>query len=402
MTTILSTLAEPDGAPRQRQLDWLERARAVAPAIAEWRDAAEQERHLPSTLFEILRGTGLFALGAPPELGGASIGHEDLLEVVEELSRHDGSVGWNVTVAAHAAVVAGTYLPEASRGEIYTRGANTVFAGGLLPKGTARPVAGGFLVSGRWGFASGCQQADWLLAPGLITADGRPRLRQNGTPEMRAFCVPVSQAHIADTWYTAGLRGTGSHDFQLSDVFVPAEHSFPIQPDGPNQPGLLTLRHLLPYAWPSIAAVALGIARDAIDSFVQLAVNKTPTLGSSTLANQHVIQERVGRAQALVGSARAFLHQSVRQLPMSPDWSVPVSDELTARIRLANAHAAQSAAEAVDLLFSAAGTSSIVASNRLERCLRDVQVVRQHAAVERANIEMVGQYLLGLGLHLRR
>jgi alkylation response protein AidB-like acyl-CoA dehydrogenase len=121
MTTILSTLAEPDGAPRQRQLDWLERARAVAPAIAEWRDAAEQERHLPSALFEILRRTGLFALGAPPELGGASIGHEDLLEVVEELSRHDGSVGWNVTVAAHAAVVAGTYLPEASRGEIDTR-----------------------------------------------------------------------------------------------------------------------------------------------------------------------------------------------------------------------------------------------------------------------------------------
>jgi alkylation response protein AidB-like acyl-CoA dehydrogenase len=380
---------------------WLERARALAPIIGEWRGAAERTGQLPQPLLDALREAGLFGMAAASEVGGAAVRDERLLEVIEELARRDASVAWNVVIGAHAAVMA-SYLPPSTLRAAYRRGPNAAFAGSLLPKGVARRVAGGFCVSGRWPFASGCRHADWWFTPGVVMTDGSPEIRPDGQPDMRAFCVPPAAGEVLETWDTAGLRGTGSHDVQLAEVLVPEEWSFPIQLDGPARAGVLTLGHFLPYAQPYIAAVALGIARDAIDAFAALAVAKTPLFSNGALATQHTIQERVGRAEALLGSARAFLYESVRELPSSPTWSTPVDDALNARVRLASAHAAQSAAEAVDLMFTAAGTSSIFTGSRLERCFRDIHVVTQHAAVAPSHIEMVGQFVLGLGLHVRR
>ena len=218
----------------------------------------------------------------------------------------------------------------------------------------------------------------------------------------RTFFVPIGACEILDTWHTAGLRGTGSHDWQVTDVFVPEEQSFPVLFDGPSEPGSLYIRDFAAYAGPRVAAVALGIARDAIDAFTALAMTKTPLLATSTLATQHTTHERVGRAEALLRAGRAFLYETVRELPYGPTWSEALSDDLRASIRLASTHAAQSAAEAVDLMFNAAGTTSIYASSRLERCFRDVHVATQHIAVAPSNIEMVGQYVLGLGLQVRR
>jgi alkylation response protein AidB-like acyl-CoA dehydrogenase len=212
----------------------------------------------------------------------------------------------------------------------------------------------------------------------------------------------VGDCEILDTWHTGGLRGTGSHDWQVSDLFVPEAQSFPVLRDGPIEPGALYIKDFAAYAGPRVAVVALGIARDAIDAFTALATEKTPVLGTSSLVTQHTTHERVGRAEALLRSGRALLYETVRELPYSPTWSEELSDDLRASIRLASTHAAQSAAEAVDLMFNAAGTTSIYESSRLERCFRDVHVVTQHIAVATSNIEMVGQYLLGLGLQVRR
>jgi alkylation response protein AidB-like acyl-CoA dehydrogenase len=233
-------------------------------------------------------------------------------------------------------------------------------------------------------------------------AQGTPRLRPDGRPDIRTFFVPVGECEILDTWHTAGLRGTGSHDWQVTDIFVPEERSFPILFNGPSAPGCLSLSDFAPYAAPRIAAVALGMAREAIDAFTALARTKTPHLATSPLATQHTTHERVGRAEALLRSGRAFLYETMRALPHSPNWSAALSDDLRASIRLASTHAAQSAAEAVDLMYNAAGTTAIYASSRLERCFRDVHVTTQHIAVASSNIEMVGQYLLGLGLQMRR
>ena len=389
------------GASRQGQT-WLDRARAVAPVIEEWRDAADQQHHLPEPLVDALARAGLYALAAAAEVGGAEVRDERLVRVVEELSRHDGSVGWNVTIASHAAVIA-SRLPASSLQKAYADDPKrTVFAGGLLPKGTVEDIGGAFRLNGRWSTASGCRQARWLFAPSTIVVDGQPRLRADGHPDIRVFCVPAAECDILDTWDTLGLRGTGSHDFAIEDVIVGEEWSVPIVLDGPLQPGGLHLANLLPYAAPAVGAVALGIARGTIDAFIRLAVDKTPTLGSAPLARQHTVHERVGRAEALLSAARALLYATVRELPRSADWSAPVDDDLKARVRLACGHAAQTAIDVVALLHTAAGTSSIFAGSVLERSLRDVHVVAQHASVAPSNIEMVGQYLLGQGLQIRR
>jgi indole-3-acetate monooxygenase len=304
-------------------------------------------------------------------------------------------------IASNAAIAA-AYLPAATLREVDCGGPNTVIAGALLPQGAAIPVPGGFRLTGRWTFASGCHQADWMAGSSAVTVQGTPRRRPAGRPDIRTFFLPVGACEILDTWHTTGLRGTGSHDWQVTDLCVPEARSFPVLRDGPPEPGALSTRDFVAYAGPRVAAVALGIARDALDAFTALARTKTPVLATSTLATQHTTHERVGRAEALLRAGRAFLYETVRELPYSPTYSEALSDDLRARIRLASAHAAQSAAEAVDLMCHAAGTTAIYTSSRLERCFRDVHVATQHAVVAPSNIAMVGQYCLGLGLPARR
>jgi alkylation response protein AidB-like acyl-CoA dehydrogenase len=381
--------------------EWVERVRALASVIEKWRDAGEQERHVPYPLFETLRDAGVFRMSVPKVVGGAEVDEETILQVIEELSRQDGAVGWNVMIASNTAVAA-SYLPGATLKEVYCSSPDTVIAGALLPQGSAMPVPGGYRLSGRWTFASGCHQADWMAGSSIVMVHGTPRPRPDGRPDVRTFFVPVGACEILDTWHTAGLRGTGSHDWQVTDVFVPEERTFPLLRDGQSELGSLYIKDFAAYAGPRVAAVALGIARDAIDSFTALAMTKTPVLATSALVSQHTTHERVGRAEALLRAGRAFLYEAVRELPYNPTWSEALSDDLRANIRLASAQAAQSATEAVDLMFNAAGTTSIYASSRLERCFRDVHVATQHVAVAPSNIEMVGQYLLGLGLQVRR
>jgi indole-3-acetate monooxygenase len=381
--------------------EWVERARALAPVVERWRNAGEQERHVPRPLFEALRDAGFFKMSAPKAVGGAEADEETVLQAIEELSRQDGSVGWNVMIASNTAIIA-SYLSVAALREVYSGGPNTVLAGALLPKGTAIPVPGGFRLTGRWTFASGCHQADWMLGSSTVMAQGTPQLRPDGRQDIRTFFVPIGACEILDTWHTAGLRGTGSHDWQVTDVFVPEAQSFPVLFDGPSAPGVLSVRDFAAYAGPRVAAVALGIARDAIDTFMALARTKTPAMATSPLVTQHTTHERVGRAEALLRAARAFLYETVRELPYSPTYAEALGDDLRASIRLASAHAAQNAAEAVDLMFNAAGTTASYTSSRLERCFRDVHVATQHAVVAPSNIEMVGQYRLGLGLQARR
>jgi alkylation response protein AidB-like acyl-CoA dehydrogenase len=380
---------------------WLAQVRSLAPIVEKLRDQAEQERRMPRALFEALRAADVFRLSTPAMLGGTALDEVTAVQTIEELSRQDASVGWNAMVASNTACIA-SHLSAPVLRDLYRNGPSTVIAGALLPKGAATPAAEGYRLSGKWTFASGCHQADWMVACSIVLIDGRPRLRSDGSPDVRSFFLPIAKCEILDTWHTAGLRGTGSHDWQVTDVFVPEQMSFPILFDGARAPGALFVKDFAAFAVARVAAVSLGIARDAIDTFMAVAKIKTPMVASSTLATQHVTHDKLGRAEALLRSARAYLYETVRMLPYNPTWSEPMEDDLRAAIRLAGAHAAQSAAEAVDLMFNCAGTTGIYENSRLQRCFRDVHVANQHINVAPSNIEMVGQYLLGLGLHFRR
>jgi alkylation response protein AidB-like acyl-CoA dehydrogenase len=380
---------------------WLRRAQALAHLAAEWRDAGEHERRLARPLVDALHEAGIFGMSTPLAAAGAAVDELSAVRVVEELSRQDGSLGWNVMVASNTATIA-SYLPAAGLREVYRAGPSTVIAGALLPKGSAIPIAGGYRLSGKWTMASGCHHADWMVACSSVQQGGAVRMRPDGRPDVRTFFLPMSACRILDTWHTTGLRATGSHDCEVAEVIVPEELTFQVLYDGERERGALLVKDFAAYAVARVAAVALGIARDAIESFVALAKLKTPAASSSTLANHATAQERLGRAEGALRAARALLYATVEELPYTPTWSEPLSDDQRAAIRLAGAHAAESASQVVDLLFRAAGTTAIYAKSRLDRCFRDVHVATQHINVAPSNIEMVGQHMLGLGLPFRR
>jgi alkylation response protein AidB-like acyl-CoA dehydrogenase len=381
---------------------WLERARSLAPVVARHRDQGEEQRHLPQPVFEAMRAAHLFSMWVPGAFGGAEVDVETMALVTEELSRQDGSVGWNHMIAGNTAILWSLLAPETAAAMIGDD-PDTVLAGTILAgAGTATAVAGGYRVSGRWPFASGCHQADWMCASCQIIEDGRPRSGPTGAPDVHAFVVPKADFKILDTWYTAGLRGTGSHDFQVTDVFVPADRFFRSVGGKSYQPGPL-YNTMITNVWGfNVASVALGIARDALDSFAELAQTKTSSRNRDTvLRDREQVQTRLGEAEALRRSGRAFLFEACRETWALLSAGRPVPTEQAALNRLAYANATRNAVEAVDIVFTLAGSASIYATNRIERCFRDVHMVTQHGVVGPAGFTMAGRCFLGLETALR-
>jgi alkylation response protein AidB-like acyl-CoA dehydrogenase len=365
--------------------DWLARARSLAPLVASYRDQGERDRHLPRPLFDAIRDAGFFSMWVPRSLGGSEVDPLTMLDVVEEFARQDGSVGWNVMIAANDGML-WAYLPHAAAVRLMAGNPSCVIAGSILAgAGTAVPGHDGFQVSGRWPFASGCMQADWLVGGCSLEGDG-----------LHAFILPREACQILDTWHTAGLRATGSHDFVADGVSVPEDQQWPYPRGRACEPGPL-YNTPFPNLWgPNIAAVALGIARDAIDTFVALATGKRNRVTGAILAERESIHEKVGEAEALLRSGRAFLVETVREAWACLAAGTPLDERQTALLRLAAATATRNAVQAVDLMFTFAGTSGVYESSRLERCLRDVHMVPQHTIAGPAGFVIAGRCFLGV------
>ncbi len=228
------------------------------------------------------------------------------------------------------------YLPEETAREILGADRGPVIGGAINPTGQARPVPGGVRLSGRWSFASGCNYLTHYVV-GCVMMDGdQPRLLDHGAPEVQAVFVPASACQIIDTWHTAGLRGTGSHDFSLDDVFVPGDRVVPLFRffAGPTpRPSTGCRTPFADIAPPGIAAVGFGIARDAIESFKQLALAKKPALGTTTLAQQHTMHQRVGQAEAMLRAARAYLYSTVQEVTAAHQAGAPTHEADAAALR---------------------------------------------------------------------
>ena len=377
--------------------EWVDRVRQLGPLVEQYRDEGERERRLPQPLFAAMRDAGLFSLWVPSNLGGAEVDVETSMRVVEELSRLDGAVGWNVMIAGNTSILWANLAPEVTADMLAEHPGHVIAGTVTSGRGTACPVPGGFRVTGRWPFASGCHQADWLVCVCHIVEDGQPRAAPDGTPQPYTFVLPAADCEILDTWHTVGMRGTGSHDFQVRDLFVPEGRYFIARGGRSYQPGPLyntTFYHL----WaPNIAAVALGIARAAIDVFLDLATTKKPSRSTVVLAQRESVQEKVGQAEALLRTGRAFLYETIRETWPLLVSGQPIPERLTALNRLAASTAVDYCNSAVDLVFTMSGTTSVYAG-RLERCFRDVHVVQQHGVVNPNGVIMAGRQFLGLGL----
>jgi indole-3-acetate monooxygenase len=371
--------------------DWLAQARALAPLVAAHRDLGERERRLPRPVFTAACAAGFLRMLTPRALGGAQAGLGEALAVSEEFGRQDGSCGWNLSLLIASPLFA-DYLPAPVAHRIFGQH-DAVVAGSLAPRGQAIREAAGYRLSGRWTFVSGCQNANWMFAGGVVLASDQLPVGPEGTPEARVFAFPITAGTIIDTWHTTGMRGTGSHDYTVANLFVPADWSFPFQAfsQGPaSRPGQGYPRPFLEIAPLLLAAVGLGVARDAVEAFTALATAKTPLGATQPLAVQATVQERVGRAEALLRAARSYLFATAGEVEAAPAEAPP---QVLSR-RLAAAHAAQTAVEVVNMLYAAAGGSSIYATSRLERCFRDINTLSHHVQIAPGAFVAAGEALL--------
>ncbi len=365
----------------------LDAARALAPRIGALAEETERGRRLPAELVSAFAEAGFFGMCVPRDLGGPEAHPAVLLDTMETLAAADGAAGWCAMIAATTSVLA-AYLPDADARTIYGT-AGTATGGAYAPQGRATTVSGGYRVTGRWAFASGCEHCAWLTGGSLVQSAG-------GQSEARLMMFPASEVEIIDTWNVSGLRGTGSHDIAVRDVFVPATRAISLTIDRPCRGGTL-------YAFPVFgllalggAAVATGIARHAIDELVSLAATKTATLQRRRLAERPVVQAKVAEAEALLGSARAFLREAVARAWESAERGGEIALRDRAHLRLAATHATATAARAVDLMYTAGGGTAIYATSPLQRCLRDAHAVTQHVMVAEPTYELVGRVLLGV------
>ena len=371
----------------------LDAARKLAPLIRSSADEIDAARELPRPIFEALADAGLFHLAVPSAIGGAEIDFPTYVEVIEEIGKADASTGWAVNQGA----IFGTYaarMPREVARAIWIDTPRSVVAN--TPAATARAVVvpGGYRVTGRQGFSTGCRHAAWLAAHAQVVENGQVRL-EHGEPEARYFFVPVSEAELLDTWHVRGMRGTGTHHFAVTDVFVPAERTVlsataPLLEEGP----LYKIPRTLAFA-SGDAAVALGMARASLDTFVELAGAKTPRAMQALLRDQSMVQVGVGQAEAALRSGRAFLMETVRDI-WGEATAGAVSLERRAVLRLATTHGIRLAAQVIDTVYNAAGATAAYEGNLIQRHFQDIHVITQHLQGRMAHYELVGRHWLGL------
>jgi alkylation response protein AidB-like acyl-CoA dehydrogenase len=372
----------------------LEAARELAPKIRAAAEEIEAERELPRPLFEALADAGLFRLALPRRLGGAELDLPAYVEVIETLGRADASTAWVVNQCAVFATYAARMPPAAARA-IWIDTPRAVVANTPLPSAQAVPVPGGYRVTGRQGFSTGCRHAAWLAAHAQVVVDGRPRLEPDGQPEARYLFVPAASADLLDTWRVRGLRGTGTHHFAVHDAFVPEERTVlaataPLVEPGP----LYRVPRTLLFA-AGDAAVACGLGRTCLEAFYELAGAKTPRGMAAPLRDQPTVHAEVGRAEADLRAGRALLRETAREA-----WAAATAGALglgeRAALRIATTHAIRLAVRVVDAVYALAGATAIFESHPLQRHFQDVHVISQHMQARLAHYELVGRHWLGL------
>ena len=338
---------------------------------------------------------GLFQLSLPRSMGGLETDPITSFRAVEELSKIDGSVGWCAMLSSGSAVLTGWLRADVGR-SLFGQPPDFRLAGSIRPEGQAHKVDGGYRVRGRWNYASGIDHANWLLCTCKVEDGNGPRLTPAGTPETRTLLVPIGAVTVHDTWSVVGMCGTGSHDFVVDEVFVPMEHTFSFA-DPPQESGpLYHPRLVLVAIWSVTTANLLGMARGAMDSFVEIATKTGSTMSTTLLRDRPLVQAKVAEAEAIIGAARAYVLDAVGTAWQAVCDDVPDPSSEIAQARLAITHAMRESVKAVDLLFHAAGTNAIHRKYPLERFFRDIHVAVQHVAALPANLESAGQALLGL------
>jgi alkylation response protein AidB-like acyl-CoA dehydrogenase len=394
-TTMSGTEAT---ASRLTEADLLTRVADVAPTIREHQQWQEANRRMAQEVFECLSGAGFFAMFKPSELGGLECEPLTGLRVFEEITRIDPSVGWAVANQVGIDTIVGAVLAGDAAAEIFAD-PNRPVSAGWAPPGTAILTDGGYRVTGQWPFGSTCSYAQAFTALALVQEGDGLRTGPDGNPVMLVVFVPSADVEILDTWYTMGMRGTGSSDFAMRDVFVPERRTWLIAPsDGPTSgPCSGVLYRLFPWLPIStLAPVGIGIAAASLDALAELAVTKTPSYTTRSLRDHDLVQATMGRGHAMVSAARAYLHsaidgvQSARLSGRKPTLAEGLEVQLATSLGL------ETGTRVTEMVQNVVGTSGIRLEYRFQQLFRDAFTIGQHAFGAQARYESVGQILLGL------
>ena len=393
--TRLST--DVDAHPLVRQ------ARALHPALRRFAEQIEREQCFPAELVALLHEAGFYRMVMPRALGGLQVDPVTYTGVVETLAEGCGSVGWNVANNSIAKLVT-LGLPDEGIHEIHGQGADFVVAGtAVAGGGKAVPVPGGYRVTGHWTFGTGCMEANWMLGSFQIIDDGKPRLGPTGAPGFWRGLFRKSEVEvIPGTWDVAGLRGTGSFDWTLTDVFIP-EHRVMFHAGAPldNQwsrwPGLTYALPSVAWVGPHHSSVVTGIARAGIAALIELAIVKVPRgRSSATLGQSEQVQEAIARADTVLSAARLWRAATVADL-----WNTMAAGSETtllqrARCRLAAVNAGDAARQAMDMVYHFSGTTGFKRNTRMSECWRDLHTVGQTGMVAPEWYPIAGRVFLGM------
>jgi len=379
--------------PWEPDTSLIDAAREIAPIIQAHSEEAERERRLSQPVLNALRETGLLRMNTPRSLGGLETDPVTRALVIEEIGRHDSAAAWTLENPLDWAFFCAR-LPDEAAEEIYSRGADILIAAQFGRPLKATSTNGGYRISGQAPFVSNCRDADWFSSTVLVDEDPAA-----GEPEMRMVYFPSEGCEIIDTWNVMGMRGTGSHDISVMDVYVPKFRTFPMEPDfepGSHYRGPLYRLPVMGTAAAGLPTPMLGVARRALDEVIELARGKTPVASNRLLREPATAQVHLGRAEATLRSGRLLLLDTLRQAWRRCLDGETHSLEQKADLQLAMAHAMSSAVQVVDLACGIAGTTAVRATSPLERCFRDVQTMRHHVFAPEQRYGTAGQVYLGV------
>jgi alkylation response protein AidB-like acyl-CoA dehydrogenase len=368
----------------------------IEPLIRSESAAAEKERRLSTSVADALRELGCYRMFRPRERGGFEFDPVSGFRIVEALARIDSAAGWNVAIG-NASEPFGAWFPDETTAEVFGP-ADATMAGAFNPPRKAVPVDGGYRLSGQTTFNSNCHAANWVLGLANIYDGDKPRLGENRVPETLITVFPKSDAEIVDNWDTLGMRGTGSHDIRVENIFVPESRAVPfVRLEKPSSAYSGPLHRMT--VWPPVAingVSALGIAQAAIDEYIDLAGIKTPAYTAKTLRSRPIVQLRVAHAEAKLAAARVFFHDTFNAAWQTAVGGSFLDMQQKADCQQAASYMVMASAEAVSLIHSIAGTAAIRNEQPFQRHFRDIHVITQHAFVCESRLEAVGQVRLGL------
>lgn len=372
-------------------------ARSIEDVALAQAGPSEKNRTLTEPLVQALWDSGLMQFMNPREAGGHEPGFAELIDTWVELARQDGSLGWIGIANFPSACFAAAYLPDEGFRDVFTANDNKVTMGGqFFPNGTGEKVEGGYKVTGAWQFGSGTGHAEYVAAGFLPMENGEMVMADEAMPQMMVAVVPRDQVKFTDGWHVQGLKGTGSYDYELQDVFVPESHTYPLFTREPQRGGTTYKLGVLPLTGCGHAAWALGVARSMLDDVRELAMNKVRMGESSSIAHRLTFQRGIAHHEAMWRAAYAGVVDSFTGVESRVGAGEELTPHMRADLRIAANFATDASREIVEWAHLSAGTTAIREGSRLERAFRDMYTGTQHAFISENVYVEAGKLMLGL------